>query len=108
MEARSFLTPVSAEIPGEVFETLLETAAFRLERIVSRGHATPPGEWLDQDTAEWVVLLNGAARLAFEGRAAPVVLRPGEYVLIPPHRRHRVEETDPREPTVWLAIHYRP
>ena len=26
--------------------------------------------------------------------------------LIPAHRRHRVEWTDPEAPTVWLALHY--
>lgn len=108
MESRSVFAPVAAHITGEVSETLLETPAFRLERIVSRGHVTPPGQWLDQDMAEWVVLLSGRARLAFEGDPEPLALDPGRYVLIPPGRRHRVEATDPREPSVWLAIHYRP
>jgi cupin 2 domain-containing protein len=26
-------------------------------------------------------------------------------LLIAPHRRHRVEWTDPDAPTVWLAVH---
>ena len=38
-----------------------------------------------------------------EGEAAPRILAPGDYVLIPPHVRHRVEWTDADEPTVWLA-----
>ena len=33
-------------------------------------------------------------------------MRPGDHVHIPAHTRHRVEWTDGREPTVWLAIHY--
>ena len=94
------------EIPAEIVESLLSTGAFRLERIVSGGQATPPGQWYDQETHEWVVLLKGGAGLRFEDEAEPRVLRPGDYLLIPAHRRHRVEWTDPGQPTVWLALHY--
>lgn len=90
----------------EVIEVLWKTAHFRLERIVSGGQATPPGEWYDQDTDEWVVLLTGGAGLRFEAESEPRMLRPGDHLLIPAHRRHRVEWTDPSQPTVWLALHY--
>jgi cupin 2 domain-containing protein len=85
---------------------LLEAPGFRLERIVSMGHATPAGRWYDQDRAEWVLLLRGGAGLRFEDDAAPLTLRPGDHVLIPARRRHRVEWTDAAEPTVWLALHF--
>ena len=98
--------PISPEAAGEIFQVLLSTAHFRLERIVSTGQATPPGEWYDQETDEWVALLSGAAGLRFEDEAEPRILRPGDYLLIPAHRRHRVEWTDPPQPTVWLALHY--
>lgn len=78
----------------------------RLERIVSRGQATPDGEWYDQDANEWVVLLRGAAALRFEDEPEPRVLGPGDWLDIPAHRRHRVEWTAPDEPTIWLALHY--
>jgi cupin 2 domain-containing protein len=87
-------------------DVLVETPACRLERIVSTGHATPVGEWLAQERDEWVLVLRGGARLHFEGEAEPRVLRPGDHVVIPAGRRHRVEWTDPSEPTVWLALHY--
>jgi len=90
----------------EVFDTLLETTSFRLERILSSGEATPPGDWYDQDTNEWVVLLRGSAGLLFEGEPAVRVLSPGDHFLIPAHRRHRVEWTDSKAKTVWLALHY--
>ncbi len=96
------LTPPASE---ERFEPLLETAGVTLERIVSTGQATPAGEWLDQPRAEWVVLLKGAAGLHFEDEPAGRELRPGDYVLIPAHARHRVEWTSETEPTVWLALH---
>jgi cupin 2 domain-containing protein len=97
---------IPSKMPAELFEILLETKNFRLERIVSTGQATPPGEWYDQEAHEWVVLLSGAARLRFEDEPEPRELRPGDYLLIPAHRRHRVEWTDPTQATVWLALHY--
>ncbi len=98
--------PTPGTAAGEVFETLLETSGFQLERIVSTGQATPAGEWLCQDRAEWVVLVAGRATLQFEDEAAPRPLEPGDHVLIPPGRRHRVAWTDPALTTVWLALHY--
>jgi cupin 2 domain-containing protein len=91
----------------ELFEPIVETASFKLERIVSAGQATPRGQWYDQEAHEWVILLQGSAGLLFEGQAEVVVLHPGDYVLIPAHCRHRVEWTDAAEKTVWLALHYR-
>jgi cupin 2 domain-containing protein len=98
---------IPTEIPAEIFQVLLETGNFRLEHIISAGQATPPGEWYDQDAYEWVALLSGGAGLRFEDEPEPRVLRPGDYLLISAHRRHRVEWTDPGRPTVWLALHYR-
>ncbi len=90
---------------GERFETLLETPGFRVERIVSRGHASTEGFWYDQGTHEWVLLLKGAARVTLEGGGSFELL-PGAALNIPAHTRHRVDWTDPTQPTVWLAIHY--
>ena len=90
----------------ESIEPLLEGSRFRVERIVSTGQTTPEGEWYEQDTAEWVVLLTGGARLRFENPNEVLELVPGDYVNIAAQRRHRVEWTDRNGPTVWLAIHY--
>lgn len=80
-------------------------AGLRIERIVSTGQSSPADFWYDQPDWEWVVLLRGSARLRFADEASARTLNPGDYVEIPPHRRHRVEQTDPDVPTVWLAIH---
>jgi cupin 2 domain-containing protein len=93
------------EPPEEIVETLLSRPGLRLEQIVSTGQATPAGEWLDQDSEEWVLLVAGSARLRIEGEAEDRVLRPGDYVMLPAHCRHRVAWTDRQQPTVWLAIH---
>ncbi len=101
-----FAAPPGADGEAEVFETLLERPGWRLERIVSSGQSTPDGEWYDQETEEWVVLLSGAARLSFADSAEPLVLSPGQAVSIPAHCRHRVEWTDPDIASVWLALHF--
>ncbi len=89
----------------EVFETLVDDAAVRIERIVSHGHTSPAEGWYDQPGHEWVMVLRGAARLAFENDD-DVSLGPGDAIDIPAHTRHRVTWTDPNTETVWLAVHY--
>lgn len=94
-------------IPKEIFETILEAKAFRLERIVSEGRQTPEDKWYDQDKNEWVILLKGSAGLLLEGEEEPIVLKPGDYITLPANIRHKVLWTDPHEKTIWLALHYR-
>ena len=96
---------IPATLPDEQFDLLLRTATCRLERILSIGHATPPGEWYDQDRDEWVVLLQGQAGLRFADEATVRTLHPGDYLWIPAHCRHRVEWTGLHPPAVWLALH---
>lgn len=107
MSGNLFANLGRSESPSEQFEELLTRSGFRVERIVSNGQASPPGFWYDQDVGEWVVLLSGAAELQFENEAHPRKLIPGDWINIEPHQRHRVNWTDPLQPTVWLAIHYR-
>ena len=91
---------------AERIETLLARPGLRIERIVSTGQASPPGFWYDQSEAEWVLLVSGDARLRFEDEAGARHLRPGDWLHIAPHRRHRVESTAADTPTVWLALHF--
>jgi len=92
---------------AEIAQRLAGGASVRIERVVSLGQASPPGSWYDQDEAEFVVVLAGAARLRFADEEEPRRLAPGDYLDIAPHRRHRVDWTDPAIPTVWLAVFYR-
>ncbi len=108
MKARNLFVPPAGRWTDEVTETLLQTAGFRLERIFTTGQVTPEDQWYDSPRAEWVVLLSGAARLQLEDESRRIEMRPGDYVLIPPHCRHRVAWTDPDLPSVWLALHYEP
>jgi cupin 2 domain-containing protein len=104
-EAGNLLAAIPGELPGELFETLLERPGCRVERIVSRAHATPEGQWYDQGWDEWVLLLKGAAALQIDGEASLHELHPGDYLLLPAHRRHRVAWTAAEGDTVWLALH---
>lgn len=94
--------PVSAD---EAFESLWTRGDVRVERIVSRGQVTPVGLWYDQAWDEWVLVVQGAARLRIEGEADAVELAAGDWLLLPARCRHRVEWTSDTGPTVWLAIH---
>ena len=96
---------VDANAADERFDALLTRPNLRIERIVSTGQASAPGHWYDQPQTEWVVLLSGSAVLRFEDEAEPRILRPGDWMTIAPHRRHRVEATDARTPSLWLAVH---
>lgn len=100
----NLLADFPQRLPEELVTALLEAANVRIERIVSHGHASPEGFWYDQDQHEWVVVLKGAAKLQFED--GMVEMKPGDFINIPAHKKHRVEWTTPDEPTVWLVVHY--
>jgi cupin 2 domain-containing protein len=91
---------------AECVDALMTRPGLRFERIVSLGQASPTGFWYDQAEGEWVLLLAGAARLRFAEEDEARLLGPGDWLEIPPHRRHRVDWTDPATPTVWLAVFY--
>jgi cupin 2 domain-containing protein len=105
-EVNNLFAGLPQALTEEFFQELLNTPDFRLERIVSHGQASAPGFWYEEPTHEWVALLSGSAALKFADREGVVVLNPGDYLLIPAGRRHRVEWTDPEEKTVWLALHF--
>jgi len=98
---------VSPESGNESVAELLNGEGVRIERIVSRGHSSPPDFWYDQAENEWVIVLSGSARLQFEDDTDQLELGPGDYISIPAHTRHRVAWTDPGRETVWLALFYR-
>ena len=93
-------------IPTEIFETIVQALNISIERIISRGHSSPPNFWYDQKINEWVIVLKGHANLKFAENNEMVELKPGDYINIPAHCKHRVEWTDPDEETIWLAVHY--
>ncbi len=89
----------------ETFEILAQESGVKVERIISNGHSSPEDGWYDQDRNEWVILLRGAAVIAFE-HGSTVTLREGDYLSIDAHEKHKVVSTSADPETVWLAIHF--
>ncbi|AWN38318.1 cupin domain-containing protein [Methylobacterium radiodurans] len=104
----NLLAGLPPSLPEEMLSEILSRPDLRIERIVSTGHASPPGFWYDQPWDEWVLVLAGAARLRLADEAEDRALTPGDHVLLPAGTRHRVAWTSPDEPTVWLAVHCPP
>jgi cupin 2 domain-containing protein len=96
----------AAAAEEEAISEIFVWRRLKIERIISRGQASPPDFWYDQTWNEWVIVLKGNATLRFEDEPAGRALGAGDYVFIPASKRHRVEWTDPQQPTVWLAIHF--
>jgi len=93
-----------ATLADELNQALVRANSVRIERIVSQGHASADGYWYDQAENEFVLVVQGAARLRFEDEA--IEMRPGDWINVSAHRKHRVEWTDPNQKTIWLAVFY--
>ncbi len=105
MNAENIFAAIPDKLEDELIELLAQNKKTRVERIVSKGHVSPASGWYDQEQDEWVIVLKGAAILAFEN-GEDVRLHSGDYLNISAHTRHRVKWTQPDAETVWLAIHY--
>ena len=97
------------ELPKELndlekFEQIVSGKNNQIERIISTGQTTPSGQWYDQTTDEWVILLQGEAELSYLDDSR-IKLKAGDYLLIPAHTKHRVEYTSVNPPCIWLAVH---
>lgn len=98
---------INKDADSELMEILHSGPNARIERIVSHGESTPIGEWYDQEWDEWVILLEGYAELRFEGQDELIIMKKGDYIHIPAHKRHRVEKTDAIGNSVWIAVHFK-
>lgn len=97
----NLLSGIPEILQEEQFETLLSNSGIRLQRIIS-----PPGfrsQPLQQAEDEWILLLQGEARLELQGK--PVNLRPGDSLLIAGGTPHRVLDTSSNPLCIWLALH---
>lgn len=103
---KSLLKNIPKELPEEMFDTLCSTDNVMIERIISRGHASPDGFWYDQEKNEFVLVVQGSAGLKFENEKDIVVLKPGDFLKIDAHVKHRVEWTDSTCETIWLAVYF--
>ncbi len=107
IEKQNLLDQIPQDLSQELFEHLAHgEGRFRIERIVSRGHSSELDFWYDQNSTEWVVLIQGSAQLEFSEPSQTVDLVPGDSIKIPPHKRHRVNATAKDTDTIWLAVHW--
>jgi cupin 2 domain-containing protein len=102
----TLLEDIPVELPEEIFNTICLSDYVKIERIVSRGHASPEGFWYDQERSEFILIVQGSAGLKIENEREIVVVKTGDYLNIGSHVKHRVEWTDPTCDTIWLAVHY--
>ncbi len=81
----------------------------RIEHIVSQGHISPENFYYDQSENEFVAVLQGRAKLEFFSSEHNYILefKPGDWVIIPAHVKHRVIYTSSNEPCIWLAVFWR-
>lgn len=79
---------------------------WHLDLIHSCAATSEDGFWYDQRSHEWLTLLRGSARLALQSPDQTIDLSVGDGLYLAPHRRHRVERTDPDPGTLWLALYW--
>ena len=87
---------------GEEFRELVRMQNVVIEEIISS--ALPDSFEYRQPQDEWVVVLEGTARLEVDG--TELTLAAGEWVLIGARTPHRVLATEAG--TRWLAVHVHP
>lgn len=104
-EVKNIFENIPQKLDAELFEELLSTNNFEVERIVSEGHTSPENFWYDQASNEFVLLLSGSAKIGYDNGKI-FELHPGDYLIINAHQKHRVDFTDPHKKTFWLTIHY--
>ncbi|WP_119344855.1 cupin domain-containing protein [Facilibium subflavum] len=90
----------------ELFDTLLQKDNIKVERIVSYGQVTPKQSPYIQQWDEFVLVLQGQARLKIAAQDE-VVLQKGDFLHLPKQTPHWVTFTSSQPPVIWLAIHFR-
>ena len=105
MNLQNIFSDLPSTVNEELVSEILVSSHIRIEKIVSKGHTSPPAGWYDQKENEWVMVLQGSGTLIFEN-GTEVCLGKGDYLNIPAHEKHKVSWTDPNQLTVWLALFY--
>lgn len=100
-----FHFPKDCARDAEFFEDLVQLGAqTRIERIVSCGQTAPPGGgYFVQAWAEWVMVLQGSARIEMQGVVHDLGV--GDWLWIGEGVMHRVVFTSSEPPCVWCAVH---
>ncbi len=88
----------------EILESLVNGEQIKIERIFTQKPVSAPGKWYDQESDEWVILLQGKASLEFNNKTI-IHLIAGDYLFIPSHKKHRIIRTSSDPCCLWLAVH---
>lgn len=97
------LKNIPSESKDEIFETLIEKKDIKIERIISYGQTSPKDYWYDQDQDEFVLLIEGEAKIKYESGEI-IKLEKGSSLYIKAHEKHQVIYT--ANPSIWLAIFF--
>ena len=81
---------------------LVQQPGLTVEQILSGELGEPVA--FDQDHDEWVLLIEGRAKLLVEGNE--VELAAGDWLFLPARCEHTLVETQPG--TSWVAVHLAP
>lgn len=100
-EIISFLDNIPSSLHEEVFQTIIKNENVKIERIISYGQHTPQEFWYDQTEDEFVLVLEGEAKIAYDDENL-YHLKKGDSLYIKAHQKHQVRYTS--NPTIWLAI----
>ena len=102
-----FLTLFPDNIESENYNDSDENkSGIQIERIISAGHITPEGRWLEQEKNEWVILIKGNADILFFDESK-FLLNAGDHLVIPAGVKHRVTKTSSDPECIWLAVHFK-
>jgi cupin 2 domain-containing protein len=99
------ITDIDFSVDEEITDLLISSDDIRIERIISFGQITAPDCWYDQTQNEFVLLLQGEARIVFED-GKEIHLTKGNYIEIPAHLRHRVSYTSDNPVCIWITVFF--
>ena len=91
---------------NEVLDFLHQGKNIRVERIISCGQSSPEGFFYDQEEHEWVLLLQGSAKIGYDN-GGEITLQKGDSLFIPAHVKHRVNYTSKDPCCIWLCVFYK-
>lgn len=91
-----------------IIETLFENTSVKIDRVTARGQITPPDEFPQEPSYEFIQLLKGQLVLEYKGEDKKITLKKaGDYAVKSPNQRTRADYTAVNKPTVYLKVSYK-
>ncbi|MEO6693804.1 MAG: cupin [Ignavibacteria bacterium] len=105
MEDNIFNIPDQLTGEFEQFLPIISNPNIYIERIISSGHNTPDGQWLEDDRNEWVLLIRGHSEILLENGETKM-LNSGDHIMIGKNKKHRIVKTSKDPDCIWLAVYF--